>query len=270
MEGIDKFSAEIKKVNLFIFDADGLFLTEYEANEKELNNAHAMYLNLPPGTYDLVCWGNLSEDYQLPVFEKGKTSVKEAMLSLKRTQSTVRNHPKSLFFGDLSKVQILPALQKKQVLTIDMIKDTKKIRVIAKGLPPKEIAENKFDCRITSVNGDYMFNNAISGNEQLWYVPQTSVNSEGQLVFDFVIMRELNDGSTRSELIFTYHPQNQEEKEIQRGSLTKALLFVSKTKDLDIEDYFELEVDISVDYTNGSATIQVKGWESIETEYPLG
>ncbi|MDR2810634.1 MAG: FimB/Mfa2 family fimbrial subunit [Tannerellaceae bacterium] len=268
IEGVDKFISEIKKINLFVFDSNGLFLTEYTANEKELNNGQAMHLNIPPGTYDLVCWGNLGDDYQLPAFERGKTSVKEVMLSLKRTKNTVVNPPQSLFFGSLSQIQILPDIRRKQILTIDMIKDTKKIRIITKQLPPQEIAGNQFDCRIISVNGDYKFDNSIAGNESLWYVPQTSVNEEKQLLFDFVTMRELKDGSTRSKLIFTYRPIGKEEEELFSADLTEILLSVSKTKDLDIEDYFEIEM--SLDYTNGSTTIQIKGWETIDTGYVIG
>jgi hypothetical protein len=269
MEGVDKFASEVKKINLFVFDAEGLFLTEYTATEKELGNSQAMYLNIPPGTYDFISWGNLDEDYQLPVFEKGKTSLQEAILSLKRTEKTVSKYPHSLFFGGLQKVQVLPALQKKQILTVDMMKNTKRIKVIAKGLPSQEIAEHLFDCRITSANGDYKFDNSIAGDESLRYVPQTSVGEDGQLLFDFVTLRELKDGSTHSKLIFTYkRQQSNTEVELFNVNLAELLLSVSKTKDLDIEDYFEIE--ILLNYTNGSATIQIEGWESIETGNVMG
>jgi hypothetical protein len=270
IEGVDKFASEIKKINLFVFDSDGLFLTEYTADEKELNYTHATNLNIPPGTYDLVCWGNLSDDFdfQQPLFEKGKTSIKEAILSLKRANNIVQNPPQPLFFGSLTQIQIQPALQRKQILTIDMMKDTKKIRIIAKGFPEQEIAENQFECHITSINGDYKFDNSINGNEKLRYVPQTSVNEEKQLLFDFVTMRELNDGSTQSKLIFTYHPLNKEKEELFSANLSEILLSVSKTKNLDIEDSFEIE--ISLDYTNGSATVRIKGWETIDTGHIIG
>jgi hypothetical protein len=266
LEGTDKFSPDIQKLNLFIFDSDGLFMDEYEMDEAQLGSEHLMRLNLFPGTYDLVAWGNLGGDYELPVFVRGKTSVGEVVLSLKRTGKTVSKHPGDLFFGSLFRVEILPAIQRKQRLTIDMIKDTKKIRIIAKGLPAEEIARQKFACRITSINGDYNFDNSINGSDRLLYIPQTSVDEQGQFISEFVIMRDLEDGSTQSRLLFTYEdPDDKSIKELLNAGLTQILLANMKGQDLDIEDFFEIE--LLFDFTSGSAKIYIKGWQTIDTGY---
>jgi hypothetical protein len=271
VDGVDKFPSEVKKVNLYIFDAGGIFLDEYQVDEKQLSGSNnTVKLNLPPGKYNLVAWGNLCNDYELPVFEKGKTTMTEAVLSLKRAANTVTNHPEHLFFGSLSEVDILPALWKNQVMTIDMMKDTKKIRVIAKGLSREELSKSGFSCRISSVNGDYRFDNSIKSSDTLLYIPNSSVDEQhGYLVSDFVIMRELNDASTQSRLIITYHnPSGGPDVEIKNISLTELLLSNSKTKDLDIEDYFEIE--LTLDFTSGSATITIKGWGRIDFDNVVG
>jgi hypothetical protein len=264
VDGIDKFASEIKKINLYVFDAEGLFLGEYTADEKLLSGSPALYLPIPPGTYTLVAWGNLCKDYELPTFEKRKTTLREAFLSLKRSEKTVSNHPGSLFFGALPQVEVKAATQKKQRLTIDMMKDTKRIRVVTKGLPSREMAQNKYGCSITSVNGDYRFDNSISGTECLLYLPQSSVDERGALVSEFVVMRELNNGSTQSKLTFTYRsPDGSSVKELFSAKLTDILLSLSKTKNLDLEDYFEIEM--TLDYTNGGATVHIKGWDTVDT-----
>jgi hypothetical protein len=269
IDGIDKFNPNIQKVNLFIFDSGGLFLDEYEMDEKQLGRNHLMHLNLFPGTYDFVAWGNLGKDYERPVFVKGKTSVKDAVISLKRTEKKVTKHPGDLYFGSLPRIEILPDLQRTQVLTIDMIKDTKKIKIIAKGLPKEDIAKEMFVCRISSINGDYKFDNSINGSDRLLYIPQSSVDEQGQFVSEFGIMRDLKDGSTQSRLIFTYYdPDDKSEKELLNANLTEILLANMKSQDLDIEDSFEIE--LVFEFTNGSAKIYIKGWDSIDTGHVIG
>ncbi|MDR1936949.1 MAG: FimB/Mfa2 family fimbrial subunit [Tannerellaceae bacterium] len=269
IDGTDKFTSEVKKVNLYVFDSEGLFLNEYSTDTTLSNGGNIMYLNISPGTYDLIAWGNAGEDYELTPFEKGKTTLKEARLSLKRTENKVDRQPGSLFFGALNQIKILPAFQKKQILTIDMMKDTKKIRVITKGLSAQEIARNKYDCRITSVNGDYKFDNSIATPDRLLYMPQSAADAQGQLISDFVVMRELNDGSTQSKLIVNVHsPDGKPDKELFSVDLTELLLAQSKTKNLDMEDYFEIE--ITVDYANGTTSIHIKGWNTIETGNIIG
>jgi hypothetical protein len=270
VDGVDKFTPEVKKVNLYIFDSDGVFLDEYQADERQLHGSNnTVKLNLPPGKYNLVTWGNLYADYELPVFEKGKTMMTEAVLSLRRTANTVTSQPGHLFFGSLSEVEIMPGLWKNQVIAMDMMKDTKKIRITAKGLSREELAAKGFSCRITSVNGDYKFDNSVGSSDTLLYIPASSVDEQGRMISDFVIMRDLNDASTRSRLIFTYHnPHGGPDVEIKNVSLTELLLSLSKTKDLDIEDYFEIE--LTLDFTSAGATITIKGWGVIDTVYPLG
>jgi hypothetical protein len=269
IDGIDKFTPNIQKVNLFIFDSDGLFLDEYEMSEEQLGNNHLMHLNLFPGTYDIVAWGNLGDDYERPVFVKGETSINEAIISLKRTEKKVTKHPGDLFFGSLPRIEIQPDLQRRQLLAIDMIKDTKKIKIIAKGLPAEDIAKEKFACRISSVNGDYKFDNSINGSDHLLYIPQSSVDEQGQLTFEFGIMRDLKDGSTQSRLIFTYYdPDNKSEKELLNANLTEILLANMKSQDLDIEDYFEIE--LVFEFTNGNTKIDIKGWDPVDTGSVIG
>jgi hypothetical protein len=269
MDGTDKFAPNIQKVTLFIFDSNGLFLDEYEMNEEQPGSNPQMRLNLFPGVYRFVAWGNLGEDYERPVFVKGETSFNDAVISLKRTEQTVTKFPEDLFFASLPQTEILPALQRTQVLTMDMIKDTKKIKIIAKGLPADDVAKGIFACRISSVNGDYNFDNSINGSDRLLYIPQSYVDEQGQLIFEFGIMRDLKDGSTQSRLTFSYYDADDEsEKELLNAGLTEILLANMKGQDLDLEDYFE--IDLVLDFTNGSATIHIKGWESTDTGYVIG
>ncbi|MDR1499384.1 MAG: FimB/Mfa2 family fimbrial subunit [Tannerellaceae bacterium] len=269
VDGVDKLASEIKKINIYVFDSDSILVGEYIIDADQLDGTHTARLNIPPGRYSFVAWGNVGDDYELPVFVKGKTTLGDAVLSLKRTGKTVSSHPSPLFFGSIASADVQPALSSDQVLTIDMIKDTKKIRVIAKGLPAKEIAAGSFSCRITSANGDYKFDNSLGSDEELLYLPSSSADEMGRMISDFVVMRELKDGSTGSRLVFTYHGGGgRPSKEVFAVDLTELLLARSKTKDLDIEDYFEIE--LTIDITNAGATVHIKGWDTVYTAGDIG
>jgi len=193
------------------------------------------------------------------------THINDFVLSVKRNaDAVVETPPGDLFHGALLQVEIHAALQKHQRLTIDMIKNTNAIKVIATGLSLSDYAENDssgYNFQITSTNGDYGYDNSIVGS-RLEYVPEMSVDSD-RLVSDFVVMRELNDGSTNSKLTVTGYTETGEESQLFDESLTDILLSVSETEDLEIEDFFEIE--LFFDYAHGTTTIHVKGWEPVDT-----
>ncbi|GAB6395324.1 MAG: FimB/Mfa2 family fimbrial subunit [Bacteroidales bacterium] len=265
IEQTDRFSSEVSKVNLFVFDSQGLFVEEHVSEGKQLQDAPVMMLNIPPGVYDMVAWGNLYDDYEYPPLVCGKTHIDDFILSLKHGEDdVVETHPGALFHGALLRVEIYPDLQKNQRHTIDMIKNTNEIKVIASGLSMAEYAKRDssgYSFQITSTNGDYGYDNTIVGS-RLDYIPKVSVKEE-QLVSDFVVMRELNDGSTDSQLTVTGYTEAGEEEKLFDESLTDILLAVSATENLEIEDFFEIE--LFFDYTHGSATIRVKGWNPVDT-----
>lgn len=270
IEGIDKFDEEVENINLYLFDSKGVFVGEY----KGYNNAIA--LNIFEGTYSLVAWGNICEDFELPSFVQGSTTLDDAVLSLSRTDSIIANKPARLFHGAIYNVKIEPTLQTDQTFTIDMMRDTKDITVTTIGLPvstksPGSDRTYNYACTITSINGDYNFDNTIAGSDRLHYIPTESIGySEDEeerlkLYANFITMRELNDGSTRSKLILTRN-EGEIDRVIYEADLVNLLLGPSITNNLDIEHDFT--IDLEFDETNGTVTVTVNGWTFEETEVP--
>lgn len=56
--GIDLFSSTIQKVDVFVFDEHDKLILQHSKNQKELADFTGVKLELPPGKYRIVCWGN--------------------------------------------------------------------------------------------------------------------------------------------------------------------------------------------------------------------
>jgi hypothetical protein len=252
---------------LCVFDKDGFFVEEYVEERDSLPQDFTIFLNLTPGVYDFVAWGNLGEDYEYPsILEKGVTRLSDLQLSLKRNaQNEVTTLPGTLFHGGIFRKEILPTdLQFSQTLIMDMMKDTKEITVIATGLAmqdPTKASVLEYGSSITSRNGDYRFDNSISGDTQLQYLPQETVGTEHELISKFVIMRELEDRSTASKLMINRNtPSGEIEELIPPRDLVPLLIALAQEEDLDVIDSFEIRVEF--DFTHGTFTINIPGWES--------
>jgi hypothetical protein len=264
VEEVDKFATAVEFVTLYVFDENDVFVTEQTETVEYLKDS-PMILPLRAGKYKLIAWGNAGDSYEIAACKPGETLLEDFVLKIKREADTVTEHPTHLFYGGVEEVDIVSGLGRKSVL-IDLMKDTNSIYVKATGLPIGQsgseeagtAGDNPFSCTITSINGDYKFDNSITGN-RLTYIPKYTVE-ENVLKSDFVIMRELNDGSTESRLIILHKESG---KELFNKNLVNDLLLPAATKnDLDIDD--EFHINIEFDQTNGSFSVSVNDFVVIE------
>lgn len=266
LDDADRFTAEVNNINLYIFDSEGYFLEKYEREVSSLSNSNTIGLNLMPGIYSMVAWGNLNEDdFDLPELQKGVTSINDAILSLKSVENVVESYSGTMFHGGLYDVKVEGDVQTNQYLTINMMKNTHNITVYAKGLPVTKAGDVFYSCSITSINGDYKFDNSIATSNRLQYIPDSHVDDDRQLISAFTILRELNDGSTQSRLILSRTSTTKsetEQEELLNEDLVQLLLPASVRQNLDIEHDFEITV--FYDETNATFSITVNDWEDHE------
>jgi hypothetical protein len=273
-DGADHLADRIDHLTLYIFDSGGTFVGAYPSSGS-LYNGYTLFMSLKSGTYDFIVWGNhLNEDYALPDFVPGKTKEAETNLRLTKimADNQVLDFPDSLYYGSYMRANVRPSLQEDQVFTIDLIKNTKKITVVASGLPLDEVDGPQFDCKIYSKNAGLRFDNMISDNMQVTYVPQTLTDMQSRQVSEFVVMREIQDRSTESRLVYTMTNNAGERKPILDASLVDMLLtYIADTNriwGLDIEDEFVIEIFFDIgNYTTASITIN--GWDYTVADVPL-
>jgi hypothetical protein len=265
VEGVDKFDASIKQVNLFVFDSSDRFIGEYK-----VENVNNIDLNLMPGTYSLIAWGNLDEDYSLTPMVVGETTLNEAVLSLIRANDTISVSPTDLYYGGMVNVDILPKTQRDQSLTIDMMKNTKTFTVTSIGLPiDTRSSEDEFVCQIISTNGDYNFrDNSIAGDDRLHYMQDSEITEDALLRSRFVTLRELEDKSTDSRLVVTHwEAELNSTREVYNESLVDLILpaVIANNRNLNVVDTFNIQLD----FTGGRIAVTVNGWTSIDTDRPI-
>lgn len=275
LEDVDKFAEEVNRVDVFVFDSNHIFVGRFTEGSSRLHgSSYSMPLNLMEETYTFAVWGNLCDDYVLTDLVAGETSLEEAMLSLNRESDIIEWHPGSLYFGSRTE-DVHPAEQSNQLITIDMMRDTKNIRVITKGLPLEDpaVSDNKeYTCTISSRNGDYKFDNSITGSSRLQYIPVSYVDTTANtsLVSDFVTLRELNDASTGSRLQLEYDSEETGQyRQLFDADLVRDLLLpASISTNLDIEHDFTIELE--VDFTMGSVTVTIGEWTKVFNDIVVG
>ncbi|MDH6306602.1 hypothetical protein M2459_003327 [Parabacteroides sp. PF5-5] len=262
--GVDKFATAVERISLFVFSEDGRFISEFSDQGSVLQDNYIMTVPLKAGNYKLVAWGNLDECYDITDCIPGQTTIEEFMLKLNRLDDTVTEHPTHLFYGGVQEVGI-EAAEGRRLILMDLTKDTNTIHVTARGLPVTDNntrtgSNSRFQCTITSRNGDYNFDNSITGN-RLTYIPKDSIE-EKSLKSEFVVMRELNDHSTGSRLLITHQGESEDEEVLLDTSLSELLVPLSITGDLDIDDEFHL--DVFFEHTNGHFTITINDWVVVD------
>lgn len=260
--GSDRFSEEVRRITLYLFDSKGLFVSQFSDEGDHLDENYSVLLDVPPGEYSFVVWGNLCEHFETTSFVPGETRLEEAKLHFIHPQNDVNAClAEGLFYGGEFQQRIKPSLDKTPVVTLDLTKNSNHIQVKTTGsLLTRSISMNSLKCFITSQNGAYQFDNSITeGSSSMRVYEPTSIITEEGHFSEFYTLRELEDESTHSRLIIQSVDENGVEEELLNTALVPLLLRVSSTGNLDTDDHYELDVELN--YTNGTVTVKVNGWQ---------
>ncbi|MDR2495927.1 MAG: FimB/Mfa2 family fimbrial subunit [Tannerellaceae bacterium] len=255
MAGVDKYDTDVKNVNLYIFDENGTFIDEYRI----LSNS--VKLNLMPGTYDFVAWGNLSDGYVMPELRAGVSKLDTLMLSLKRESNEITQFPKPLFYGNIMRKDVRGDMIAGQVDTIDLIKDTKYVRITTFGLPPDE---SEYACGISSLSATLKFDNTVTGLDVLDYKPQVAQSDTAKwFVSAFALTREYGTnpsaaGPTNAQLRVHYVPRAEQVFERELYPLLFAIAG-SSTDAMIRRDTFD--ITLLFDWAGATVDISVADWE---------
>ena len=159
----DRFYDDVKKINLYVFDDDNLFLTtttELSPYETNFN----IPLDLPMGKYHILAWCNVldTEPFEITpsTFVKGQTTLNETKLTLQKTNGDLNDsNLEKLFFGEMD-VEV--PLYVSRIDTIPLTNDTKNIRVVLHWNyenPEEGIDYSDIVVRLIGTNAKYTFHN---------------------------------------------------------------------------------------------------------------
>ena len=259
-QGVDKFSTDVGKLNLYIFDESGVLVDEYEDIGPFGVNYKKRILGLPAGTYTFVVWGGLNNPVS---HERGGLN---RLYDQKLTLATKNEAGKyvidtsfgALFYGSSMKVTVTSSAQDE--LVIGLMKDTKTIHVIFNNVPMDAATAGQFVCRIEAANGDYNFSNEVLGNRLITYMPHRTVNKQ-VLTLDFVTLRLFDDGIFDARLVLEYIQADGTPVTILDCSLIEAIKHEYPNVDFIIDDEFTLIFDVH--YTDGNFSVTINGWTPV-------
>lgn len=183
----DAFPSEVKSVNLYAFDTDGIFVREFhDAGEALSRPGYRMTLDLPYGDYRLVAWCGLenagaeTESFTVPSMVVGESTITDLTCSLNAaaTRAEERDTVSSdrrlyfLYHGMISEASLIDTADGK---TYDMImyltKDTNHLRVILQELSGEKLDPEEFEMTIEAADRTLAYNNDILGNTVVAYTP---------------------------------------------------------------------------------------------------
>ena len=268
------FGTNIHKITVYIFDKDGKYVDKFSESGEKLTNDYIMQIPLPEGSYDIVAYGGDFTTYTAGELEpmsnetnnllrKGVTEIKDFRIFLNSIEDGTgfilpTKVPDDLYAG--LTVGALSTPGQRKITEMELIQDTKKIKVILTGINFLSRAAAIPDIYITAQNGRYRFDNQIDGTYRtLKYAPlQTNVGSN-RMEANLKIMR-LVIGTSPMLIIKDPVTGNLNYNENLIEQILQNPNYSSQT-DLDREDEFVFEIALEAKDHQVIVSVTINGWK---------
>ena len=187
-------SSEVKSVNLYVYDTQGVFVKKYTGSGSDLSNPdYNIILDLPVNSYRMVAWcgleneGATEESFTVPEPVAGVSRIEDLTCMLNTRDGLVTRadgeaddadmpvSDKRLYFlyhGMLDVTLEDNHDGKEYVHTISLTKDTNHIRIILQELSNDEgLDDEDYEISIEAANGLMAYNNDLLGNTTVKFMP---------------------------------------------------------------------------------------------------
>ncbi len=201
----DEFKDEVPSVNLYIFDESGkLVRSESRDVTPEIaGDFHFDYIDLPRGKYDLLAWCGVKDSRHFKVNHNDNADPGFAHHTCRIERSVdddqnghVREDIGRLYHGSLMNVDMTQEVEGSFDHTINLKKNTNRIRVILRNSAGRPIESDDYIFTITESNGLMSASNDLMEDEELTYHPwnvdseEASRADEGKgIMADFTVGR---------------------------------------------------------------------------------
>jgi len=175
MLNADAFASRVHSVDIQVFDhSSGLPVYRHsESGEALASGNYTVSLPVPPGVYDILCWGGMADgtsfSHALPPAEAltGQNVVLDAPggVSDKRLNDLYHGLLREATFIDNNDIGSLEP----QTRTIYLTKNTNRVNVMLMNLDGKEMRKDDFRITITSANGDMGYDNMLLSGRNITY-----------------------------------------------------------------------------------------------------
>lgn len=277
----DLFSSEVRQVTAYIFDADGKYLERYSETGNRLKSNYIMTIPLPEGKYQAVVFcDNLNTfsagwtDSRTNSFSKelqpGVTSITYFRIMLNSKEGpdgylVPESLPGELYAGYA--INAPSTYDTSYVTEVDLMEDTKNVIVKVYNIDILTRAAVTPEVYITAMNGRYKNDNSIDTSHRMMkYTPHNTFVTGNMMESDLKTMRLMTG---HAPALVVQHPSVP--GYILNRDLTELILsnpkYVSQ-EDIDREDTFLFEINISRTDNNIVISMTINGWD-INTVVPV-
>ena len=235
----DAFHTQVDKVELYVFDKDGKFLfSQVEEGEALATGNYQMEVKLPIGEYQFLAWAGARDSYDIYT-PRGENDF------------TGTSH---------------------QTETIDLIKDTNKIRFVFQGYSDSYIRAtsgdnwnvnmNDYEYEIIESNGHLAYDNSLLEDDVLSFRPYyMEQKSSSAAAVELNTMRLMEDRPTR--FVVT---EKSTGKKVFNINLTDFLALTSmEGNNMDVQEYLDRQdrykiIFFFADNTWNAVQVNINGW----------
>ena len=192
MENANAFPSQVHCLTVFIYDADGHYVTTLtETDRSKLSDENwRMNIDLPEGSYQVVAYGGMACPDASFSFENatGNLTDRRVELDADLLTSPVGPNLHPLFYGEADVVSSVGYFDDAYVpVTVYMMKDTNNIRILLHNADGSPVSSDDFTFRITDDNTLFNYDNNLRPAPVVTYWPWTQGNIGGISSDDDVI-----------------------------------------------------------------------------------
>nr|WP_040310196.1 FimB/Mfa2 family fimbrial subunit [Bacteroides coprosuis] len=267
MDYVDLFSKQASRVNLFVFDDEGVFIKEIEKPVSNQLSAFYMDVDVPFNrSYNFLAWSGLYDEYYTlnQKMKAGVTHIDDVELSLTELNNEILSKElPPLWFGRIQdKVGSLGSG------VMPLTKNTNKIRIAMRILPTVEtdlkLVKEKFNFYIQSSNTSYNSTNQVLSEKPFKYAPYYAENDEKGFIVELNTLRLM---ANRENLLVITDPETDEVRfTMDLNEYLDDLRFLSNNK-LSLQEFMDREDEYAMIFFFGgkddmfsSLSVEINGW----------
>ncbi len=246
--GVDPL--EVKKIDLFLFDADGIFQGVWVDQSPMIGDDYFITLpNQPEGKYRFVAWGCISGKYSTNQsdFVIGETTFDEAFLELARPSDQVSGGVQPLFYADKSE-RLLGVGREEVHMTIRQ--DYNTINLTTEGLLDNGSA---YRLAIYDNNGKYKFDSSFAECNEFAYFTTCERDAAAQLQASVNVLRLASDREVIFEVADVITGTI-----LFRADLIK-LINAAQEVNFDLVHVFDVHLKFGL-----NISVSINGWEVVD------
>ncbi|WP_455593338.1 FimB/Mfa2 family fimbrial subunit [Bacteroides sp.] len=270
----DLFASEVYRVTVYVFDADGKYVGSYSESGDKLAGNYSMVIPLPKGNYQVVAfcdnlntftagWMDGGTNTFNNQFQPGITTVTDFRIGLNSTEGTEGYLIPQAVPGDLYAGHVDNALSTDDascITVVDLMKNTKNVEVKVSYTDLVTRSVTVPEVYITATNGRYKNDNSIdTSHRMLKYIPHNTSVTDNTAESDLRTMRLVIG---HDPVLVVKNPATSQY--ILNRDLTELILSNPKytsQEDIDREDTFVFDINVSQSGNNIVISVSINGWE---------